>query len=49
MNTINKRVWKAIGHNYILFGTIVEEKKTNGWALVRVEDLVKERFLNESR
>tara|TARA_R110001583_G_scaffold25455_1_gene92063 strand:+ start:286 stop:501 length:216 start_codon:yes stop_codon:yes gene_type:complete len=33
---IGSRVWKAIGHNYILFGTVVEETKTNGWAMVRV-------------
>lgn len=37
MNNINRRVWKAKGHNYILFGTVVDEKITDGWAMVKVE------------
>jgi hypothetical protein len=37
MSKIGNRVWKAIGHNYILFGTVVEERKTNGWSMVKVE------------
>jgi len=37
MSKINRRVWKAIGHNYILFGTVVEEAKKNGWFMVKVE------------
>jgi len=37
MSDINKRVWKAIGHNYILFGIVVDERKTNGWSMVKVD------------
>jgi len=36
MSNINRRVWKAKGHNYILFGVVVEERKTNGWSMVKV-------------
>ena len=37
MSNINRRVWKAIGHNYILFGTVVAERITDGWSMVKVE------------
>jgi|TARA_Y100000310_G_C20355800_1_gene656587 hypothetical protein len=37
MSNINRRVWKAIGTNYILFGTVVEEKMENDWHMVRVK------------
>jgi hypothetical protein len=37
VSKINQRVWKAIGHNYILFGTVVAEGKTNGWSMAKVE------------
>jgi hypothetical protein len=37
MSNIDKRVWKAIGHNYILFGTVVAERKTNGWSMAKVK------------
>lgn len=37
MDNINRRVWKVIGHNYILFGTLIEERKINGWSMVRVK------------
>jgi len=37
MNYVNKRVWKAIGSNHILFGTVVEEKMKNGWHMVKVK------------
>jgi|TARA_R110000824_G_scaffold354802_1_gene541907 hypothetical protein len=39
MDNINRpyrRVWKAIGYNYILFGTVIEKRKTNGWSMVKV-------------
>jgi hypothetical protein len=37
MSNMDKRVWKAIGHNYILFGIVVDERVTNGWPMVKVE------------
>jgi len=37
MSNIDKRVWKAIGHNYILFGIVVDERVTNDWLMVRVD------------
>ena len=37
MSNINRRVWKAKGHNYILVGTVVDEKITDGWSMVKVE------------
>ena len=36
MSNINRRVWKAIGHNYILVGVVVDERKTNGWSMAKV-------------
>jgi len=37
VSNISKRVWKAKGHNYILFGTVVAERSTDGWSMVKVE------------
>ena len=37
MSNISRRVWKATGHNYILFGIVVDERVTNGWSMVKVD------------
>ena len=37
MSNINKRVWNAQGCNYLRFGTVSEEKVTNGWIMVNVQ------------
>jgi len=37
MSNIGKRVWKAIGTNYILSGVIIDEKIINDWLMVKID------------
>tara|TARA_R100000231_G_C5224198_1_gene134498 strand:- start:51 stop:302 length:252 start_codon:yes stop_codon:yes gene_type:complete len=34
---VGKTVWRTFGDNGLRFGTVVEEKKHEGWSYVRVE------------
>tara|TARA_R110000824_G_C14860906_1_gene641177 strand:+ start:339 stop:587 length:249 start_codon:yes stop_codon:yes gene_type:complete len=34
---IGKTVWRTFGHSSLRFGTVIEEKMSDGWKFVRVD------------